>query len=974
MAITPEQARAELARRRALKAQGTAPEGTPAAPTAAPAPTGITPEMARAELARRRAAKVAQPAAEAKPSFLSKAADTAINAVTPMALMSEERKAKYLESAPRIQDVAQSIKEGPTEFVAATAGPALAAAGGLAAGVPGVAAGFGAASALQRGAQSVDRELFKLTGGVVGNNKPTPSEVDAGLQILADQSLGLLLPLGVGKLKSMATAQRLTALQRAADAMAPKVVTPAQQAKLASIREQIGRLKVSGETAAAKLGDESVFSYNGVRFDEAAKRIKGQDWDARTFAGSLTAGKASDFGAEAKVLNPVNGKLNEANSKRLLQIVNKDNADYNKALLPDTNAFKDINQAKSTLDAALSQKQKDLRISQKIQEKAVFAPEKANTPILGSELLSVLNDPEVVAAMSSGGYEPKLAAIRAAVGKTGAMQTTELAKLMSTIQSQFVSRDDDRARAVFYESVFPKLQGLFKSAASRPTGDAAKKYSSAVLNYFENRFGLADVGGDFAKTILENKPLQAIDALSSREAFGQAQRAFEKFADKKQFGDYMRLLISSASKDAQGQPQAHLLNQVLTKINPDVPEVAEALGKDYIDNLKALQTVLNAEAIDGTKAQLTALASGRTAQKAREIADEAKSLAVNTLAYNPLGVGAAQANIGRALTGQAFQPSVESATVAQQATQRFAEQIASPARAVMGGAATQVGVPATAGYTSMEERRQAIEKKLQDLENTAKGVSPTAGGQGGPEEQAPSMGGERNIASLIGTKDDELGQLIERTTAQADMDKLVARLIDQDDLDKLIRSQMEEDTKVTKKLSTRQEEGFRTRVYKDTEGKRTVGIGFNMDAPGARKIWTDAGIKSSFDAVLNGKAAVSKEEADTLYAATKENALKGAEKLVKNFAKLGKHQQAALADMVFQLGPTGAMAFSRTRSLIEQGKFKEAAAAMLNSRNARQTPNRVKRRAYMLEHNVSLQEANDALVKSGKIAAKDSIA
>jgi hypothetical protein len=46
---------------------------------------------------------------------------------------------------------------------------------------------------------------------------------------------------------------------------------------------------------------------------------------------------------------------------------------------------------------------------------------------------------------------------------------------------------------------------------------------------------------------------------------------------------------------------------------------------------------------------------------------------------------------------------------------------------------------------------------------------------------------------------------------------------------------------------------------------------------------------------------------------------------------------------------------------------------MLQSRNAKQTPNRVLRRAYMLENNVSLAEADAALVKAGKISRKESV-
>jgi lysozyme len=194
-----------------------------------------------------------------------------------------------------------------------------------------------------------------------------------------------------------------------------------------------------------------------------------------------------------------------------------------------------------------------------------------------------------------------------------------------------------------------------------------------------------------------------------------------------------------------------------------------------------------------------------------------------------------------------------------------------------------------------------------------------------------------------------------------------------DDVDALVKSQVEEDSRVVNKVSTRQEEGFRTRVYRDSLGFRTIGIGFNMEAAGARQIWRDSGVATSFDDALTGRKTISKAEAEALFAATKQTARNNASRLVRNYEKLGTHQQDALIDMVFQLGPTGAMKFVRTRGLIEAGKFREAAAAMLESANARQTPNRVMRRAYMLQHNVSLAEADAALVKAGKISRKESI-
>lgn len=959
MQITPEQARAELARRRAAQQQPRAAQPAQAVPSQAPA---ITPEMARAELARRKAMQQA-PAQEQGSSWLPKDLQAVIGGPQRFREMAKsgELDASFQNSPSSgneiVTNVAQSIRERPAETLVQTFSPvAIGAAttAGAAGGPVGAGAAFtgsfAAASATQRAAQGIDRKLFELTRGIIGNDKPKEGDINAAIGILFDQALGLAVPYAVSKGAGALRRVEANKLQNIADELSTKATTPEQIAKLNQVKQRLQSIGVTGEKVAQRLGDDQVFSMNNMRLDEAAAKIKGQGWESRTFGGTLTAGKPSDFGAELNVRG-LTGKLSEQNSKRVLEIVKKDNEDYARTLLPPKNSFTDFDTAKSKLTKALEDKKRELRISQAFEQKRVFAPQAAKTPILSSELIRVFDDPDVVAAMAGGGFSNKLEAIRNSVKNTGAMQTTDLARVMSSIQSQFVTKDDAKARAVFYETVFPKIKDLFTSAAARPTGAATKEYANSVVKFFENRFGLADVQGDFAQTILENKPLQAVDFLSNKDNFLQAKQAFGKFADEKRFGDYLRTVIAAASKDAQGNVSAGELNKVLSKINLDVPEVVQALGKDYVDNLRALQTVVNAEAIDGTKTQLVQLAMGRNAAKAKETAEAVRDLAVNTAAANPLGQGAAVSNIGRSLVSPFIQPDVRAPTISRAAISEIRTPNTPQIRAA-GGAASAMAPVAAYGYDTTEEQQAQARAML-------------SGGQGGPEEVAPSMSEDEQRYNILMN-----GGALDPQQKMSDEIQMNAMM---DDVDMLIRKQVEEDSRVVNKVSTRQEEGFRTSVYKDTKGFKTIGIGFNMEAAGARKIWQDAGIKTSFDDALAGRKTISKAEAESLFNSTKQNARNDAAKLVKNYSNLGQHQQDALTDMVFQLGTTGAMKFIRTRGLIEAGKFKEAAAAMMESANARQTPNRVMRRAYMLENNVSLAEADAALVKAGKISRKESI-
>ena len=124
-------------------------------------------------------------------------------------------------------------------------------------------------------------------------------------------------------------------------------------------------------------------------------------------------------------------------------------------------------------------------------------------------------------------------------------------------------------------------------------------------------------------------------------------------------------------------------------------------------------------------------------------------------------------------------------------------------------------------------------------------------------------------------------------------------------------------------------EGMRLKPYKDTVGKLTIGVGRNLD---------DVGI--------------SKEEALLLL----HNDIKRAdEQLVKALpwtTKMDRVRYSVLVNMVFNMGMGGLLQFKNTISLIEQGKYKEAAKAMIDSKWARQVGNRAIELAKQMETGV----------------------
>ena len=128
----------------------------------------------------------------------------------------------------------------------------------------------------------------------------------------------------------------------------------------------------------------------------------------------------------------------------------------------------------------------------------------------------------------------------------------------------------------------------------------------------------------------------------------------------------------------------------------------------------------------------------------------------------------------------------------------------------------------------------------------------------------------------------------------------------------LLRSQLE------------RHEGLRLRIYKDTVGKETIGYGRNL---------VDVGI--------------SRDEADFML----DNDIDQVERYLKTvdeYNELGEVRQRVLANMAFNLGFYGLMAFRKMWQAIARKDYTEAAKQMLDSRWARQVGNRAQELADIM--------------------------
>ncbi len=126
--------------------------------------------------------------------------------------------------------------------------------------------------------------------------------------------------------------------------------------------------------------------------------------------------------------------------------------------------------------------------------------------------------------------------------------------------------------------------------------------------------------------------------------------------------------------------------------------------------------------------------------------------------------------------------------------------------------------------------------------------------------------------------------------------------------------------------SVRDHEGYRDQVYLDSLSKRTVGVGHLC----VEEFWED-------DKKYSEKFLMEVLEKDL------ENAISGAEELLKG-CNLPSLANEIVVEMVFQLGKTGVSKFRNFLAALQgdSPQWLKASEEMLDSRWAKQTPNRAK--------------------------------
>jgi lysozyme len=134
--------------------------------------------------------------------------------------------------------------------------------------------------------------------------------------------------------------------------------------------------------------------------------------------------------------------------------------------------------------------------------------------------------------------------------------------------------------------------------------------------------------------------------------------------------------------------------------------------------------------------------------------------------------------------------------------------------------------------------------------------------------------------------------------------------------------------------SVKKHEGYRNKVYLDTLGKRTVGVGHLC----VEDFWEDG--KEYDEDFLMGIL-----EKDL------QSAIDQADDMCKGLT-ISDDAKIIIIEMIFQLGGTGVSKFRKMWQALQQDPpdYAEASVQMLDSRWAKQTPNRAKEMAEHMKH------------------------
>ncbi len=117
-------------------------------------------------------------------------------------------------------------------------------------------------------------------------------------------------------------------------------------------------------------------------------------------------------------------------------------------------------------------------------------------------------------------------------------------------------------------------------------------------------------------------------------------------------------------------------------------------------------------------------------------------------------------------------------------------------------------------------------------------------------------------------------------------------------------------------------EGVRNKVYKDSLGIPTIGVGLNLRRLDSRERL--AAVGAAYDDILVGKAILTDAQIDTLLAEDIDDCVKDLKALLPKFDAYPPEARAVLVDLRFNLGGKGLRGFNHTLDEFRAGRFSAA--------------------------------------------------
>lgn len=137
-------------------------------------------------------------------------------------------------------------------------------------------------------------------------------------------------------------------------------------------------------------------------------------------------------------------------------------------------------------------------------------------------------------------------------------------------------------------------------------------------------------------------------------------------------------------------------------------------------------------------------------------------------------------------------------------------------------------------------------------------------------------------------------------------------------------------------------EGYRSEIYDDTKGLKTIGYGFNLkDKTTAKLLPAD---------VLSGKRKITQDEAEEVFTKRFAIAIDDAISFVgkEYFDKLSNSQKKGLIDMSYNMGAKSLNGFDELRKALQSGDKLKAKYEVLHSQYRKDVPARALRNSNLM--------------------------